>query len=492
MRRSTKTVRIAVFCCAAAACNTQVTVGSRYVKSQLVRALTGGSVVVTSADGPTLAGTAVEIPPNALSKDTVITIAEASPLALPTGATAAGPVAELGPADATFAQPITIVVPCHLSSGQGAAGLTIQGRDPDGTIIRVSGADLTIDAAAGVVTFTASRLITFGCVFSSTSDPTATGGGSGGTTATGGGSGGGTTATGGGSGGGEPIRGDAGTYGEPTGDSPSWEERVVLLMTNAVRVDPAGYKASYGSDFQPAMGPNVLTSTYPAVAPVHLNAALGQSARFHSEDMATNGCFQLASCDGTSMRRRVASYYDLSTMLAENFSRGLTDPRQAVNQWLCAPNGSCCVDGAGCDVPRTIIMDSAFEALGVGRASPSTSAYGPYWTQDFGGAAATPAPPLVDGSHLFYPSQSTTFAATFASSNPPMSVSVVIDGATTPLSLALGTPTSGHWAVRTDTAGACRSYYFEAVDAQGVTWRYPAHGVLRTTGEGGCTESFSP
>ena len=386
MRRSTKAVRIIVFCCAAAACNTQVTVGSRYLKSQLVRASTGGSVMVTSADAPTFAGTAVQIPPNALSKDTVITIAEASPLALPTGATAVGPVAELGPADATFTQPITIALPCRLSSGQGAPGLTIQGRDPDGTIIRVSGANLTIDAGGGVVTFTASRLITFGCVFSSTGGTTATGGGSGGgTTAAGGGSGGGTTATGGGSGGGEPLRGDAGTYGEPTGDSPSWEERVVLLMTNAVRVDPAGYKASYGSDFQPAMGPNVLTSAYPAVAPVHLNAALGQSARFHSEDMATNGCFQLASCDGTSMRRRVTSYYGLSTILAENYSRGITDPRQAVNEWLCAPGGSCCVDGAGCDVPRAIIMDSAFEALGVGRASSPTSTYGPYWTQDFGG-----------------------------------------------------------------------------------------------------------
>ena len=480
---------VIVFSCVLAACNTQVTVGSRYAKSQRVLALTGGSVTVTMADDPALAGTSVQIPPNALSRDTTITIAEAAPLPLPTGATALGPAAELGPSDATFAQPITIVLPCRPSNGQGAGGLSVEGLDSAGATIRVSGSDITVDAAAGTVAFNTSRLVTFGCTFSPGSGTTDTGGD---TTDSGGGAGGGTAGAGGGSGGGL-VSGDAGTYGESTGDAPTWHERVVVLMTNAARVDPAGYKATYGSDFQPAMGPTVL-STYPAVAPVYLNAALDQSARFHSEDMATNRCFQLDSCDGTNVWTRVKSFYSLSSTLGENYAGGFADPRQTVNQLLCsAPANTCCPDGAGCDGQRALIMAGRFKAVGVGRVSAPGTYYGTYWTQDFGGVVAAPMPPLVDGSHLFYPSQSTTtFATTFTSSGPPKSVSVVIDGVPTPLTLTLGNATRGHWAAQTARANACRSYSFEAVDAQGVTWRYPAHGVLRTTGEGGCTESFSP
>lgn len=488
MTGSGKAVCLLGLCGAAAACNSQVTVGSRYAKSQLVLALTGGTVVVTSADDPTLAGTAIHIPPEALAKDTVITIAEANPLPLSGDATAVGPVAELGPPGTTFALPATIVLPCRRAGGQGSADLSVQGLDSSGSTSNVSGADLGLDDVAGTVAFTASRLLTFGCTLSLGTTSTTDGGAGGG--AAGGGSGGGAAGGGSGGGGGEPVYGDAGTNGVPVGDAPSWQERVVLLLTNAVRVDPAGYKASYGSDWLPAMGASVLGNTYPAVAPVHWNVGLSQSSRFHATDMATYGCFQLVSCDGTSLSERVARFYTLSTDVAENYSGGLAEPRQTVNQWLCSGSGSCCTDRTSCDEARTIIMDSRFHALGVGRATSTTTQYTTYWVQDFGGVAAPPAPPLVEGSHLFYPSGKTTFAATFAASGAPRSVFVFLDGVATPLSLALGTSTRGHWAAQTDTASQCRSYYFEAVDAQGVTWRYPALGALRTTGEGSCTESF--
>ncbi len=310
------------------------------------------------------------------------------------------------------------------------------------------------------------------------------------------------TATGGGTGGGGTGNyADAGTYGIPVNGAPTWQERAVLVMTNAVRVDPTTYKATYGSTYSPSMQQsNVLGSLYPAVAPMRWNDSLGQSARAHSVDMATTPCFQHNSCDGTNVFTRIKSYYTLSGTLGENIAAGYSDPLNTVNQWLCDEVGtpSACApdDGtaSGDDGHRTNIMDGSFKALGTGYAYASNDPnhYYYYWTQDFGGKANGPMPPLVDGSHVFYPSGKTTFAANYAATAAPLSVSVVINGTPSSLVRTMGTATQGHWALTQTKGTACRSYHFEAVDAQGLVWRYPAAGELRTYGEGSCTESYTP
>src|SRR5581483_8147680 len=99
----------AVVSCCLFSCNVQQPVGSKYAKTQNVSALQGGTVTVTGQDDNYLAGTALQIPPRSLNQDTLITVAEADlGMTLPDGATAAGPVAELGPSDATFVHPVTV------------------------------------------------------------------------------------------------------------------------------------------------------------------------------------------------------------------------------------------------------------------------------------------------------------------------------------------------------------------------------------------------
>jgi hypothetical protein len=236
-------------------------------------------------------------------------------------------------------------------------------------------------------------------------------------------------------------------------------------------------------------------AAYPSVQPLFWNLELNQSARAHSLDMATFPCFQHDSCDGTSIWTRIRSYYTLSGTMGENIAAGFPDARTVVNAWLCDQSGSaCCADGQSCDGHRRNIMYAPFHALGVGHVVRSGSPYATYDTQDFGGVASVGAspPPLVDGAHLLFPSGSTTFLASWEAPAGPRSVTLVLDGTPRALALDLGVAARGSWATSLARGTGCRSYHFEAVDGAGASWRFPASGEFRTTGEGSCAEEYAP
>ncbi len=284
-------------------------------------------------------------------------------------------------------------------------------------------------------------------------------------------------------------------YGVPQQGYPTWQERALLVLTNAVRMAPLDYRAKYAADFAPSLAAAHVLEAYPAVAPLRWNLALNESARAHSADMGAHGCFQHDSCDGTAWNVRIESYYTLSGTIGENIAAGYpapVDPRYAMSMWLCDESGSaCCADGASCDGHRRNMMNGAYEALGPGYAGVAAY-YENYWTQDFGGAFDGSAPPLVDGSHIPFPSGKITFLANYHDTAPPRLVTVVLDGTSTPLSLDLGAAASGSWAGTVPTPSGCHAYHFEAVDGAGNGWRYPASGDLRTYGAGGCTEDWAP
>ncbi len=167
MRNELKTCAAVLWCLGALSCSVNTTPGTKYAKTQQVSALTGGTVAVTAADDPALAGLKLLIPPGALAQDTVITVAEGNSLVLPDGALAVGPVADLGPTDATFSRQVTIVMPFTLAAGQATDGLAIQGTDAEGNSVHVSNADLTIDATAHTVAFTVGHLHRFAPLFAS-------------------------------------------------------------------------------------------------------------------------------------------------------------------------------------------------------------------------------------------------------------------------------------------------------------------------------------
>jgi hypothetical protein len=328
----------------------------------------------------------------------------------------------------------------------------------------------------------------------------ATGGGGGSATGGGGGSatgGGGGSATGGG--GGSATGGGGGStpsgYGVPVDGYPSWRERAILALTNAVRISPGDYKVSsvYATRTPTLNRPDVLGTTYPARSPILHHHDLARAARFHAQDMASKNYFSHTSQDGSSFSTRVRRYYTASSTLGENIAAGNVDPISTMHQWLCdVSGGTCCVDGQSCDGHRRGIMNGSFRALGVGYGYDSTAQYDHYWVQDFGGVAGQTAPRLVDGAHLLRGTGQTRFIANYASTTAAASVTLMLDGVSTPMAQDLGTATGGTWFVEVARGTGCRSYYFTAEDTGGGMHRYPAAGQFRTAGEGSCAEEFVP
>jgi uncharacterized protein YkwD len=102
------------------------------------------------------------------------------------------------------------------------------------------------------------------------------------------------------------------------------------------------------------------------------NATLAQVARAHSQDMAAHNYFDHNGLDGsTPFTRMTAAGYRYSAA-AENIAAGYATPQDVMTGWM---------NSAG---HRANILNCGLTQIGVGYASLSSSAYGSYWTQDFG------------------------------------------------------------------------------------------------------------
>jgi len=278
-------------------------------------------------------------------------------------------------------------------------------------------------------------------------------------------------------------------YGEPDASGhPVYQERANHVFLNAVRVAPSQYKTVYMAGYSPSPA-GILGSTYPAVAPLYLEPKLDASSYYHSNDMATNGCFQHPSCDGTDTFVRIQSYYTCSGTMGENIAAGYADPLDTSNQWLCDSTGSACAaDGSGSDGHRSNMMSASYKAVGIGYAYNSAATYRYYWTQDFGGAVCSPVPTnaIFSGSHWIKSGTNKFIAVYYVSSGTaPSSATVVIAGTSHALTLDIGSAGKATYAYSESTGTACRSYYFQI-----GTYRYPDTGCLVTYGEGSCTTSF--
>jgi hypothetical protein len=279
--------------------------------------------------------------------------------------------------------------------------------------------------------------------------------------------------------------------GAPAGGYPSLFERQVLVYTNAVRMAPQQYRDRYMAGYQP--NPSSILRSHTAVEPLYYEARLNQSARFHAQDMGTNGCFQHDSCNGTSWSGRIWSFYPQARAIGENIAAGYPTAKAVVDGWLCdAVGGQCAQDRTVQAGHRTSIMNADFAALGTGYAPDTKGTWRHFWVQDFASNEPASKPPLVAGCHDFLAAGTTSFLLNYRDpgNQPPVLVQVVLEGVPHSLALDLGTPAAGTYRLDVSRAGACRSYYFLAVTAAGQTRRYPGPGVFLTAGEGACTEDY--
>ncbi len=279
--------------------------------------------------------------------------------------------------------------------------------------------------------------------------------------------------------------GMAQSNGVPASGYPLWQERVMLVTTNACRTGPQQFRAAYLSGY-----PNILQAgTSLATYPLYWNLPLDQSARAHSEEMATKNYFAHTSFDGTSPFTRIQSYYHEVGAEGENIAAGYSTPFSAIVA-LILDGGA--LDGTGGAGHRTNIMSTLFHEMGAGYGYGAGSTYHSYYTEDFGGGAADFTSPLAAGTHMFTGDGNTTFMASYRSGGgvPVQTAELVVDGASHPMSLDFGAATQGTWRCILPTAGSCRTYYFKFTDTHAAVWLYPEAGQLRSFGEGGCAEDY--
>jgi len=298
-----------------------------------------------------------------------------------------------------------------------------------------------------------------------------------------------TACGGGGEGSGDGESSSGGSAGDPVSGYPGWQERTLLVLTNAVRMDPQGWRDTYYpfSTSLPDASGILMPATFSAVSPLIYHNGLNQGARYHSEDMRDNCGLQHDSCDGTIWSTRLRSYYPSASGFGENAAYGLTSPLDTLNQFLCdRVAGSCAADGTPESGHRVNIMRSDWKEAGMGFASPY------WWTQDFAHAPDVPAatPTLVAGSHVMIGNTLRYFANYYAPGDPAQGLDLILDGVPVTMGLDMGTLDAGTWSVPTAVASSCQSYYFEGTDSVGQVWRYPGAGEFRTYGIGTCVQDY--
>jgi len=143
--RSAATLMIAAV--ALAACGDQL--GSRYVKTQSVRASEGAIFTVDAADSPELAGTRLEIPAGALSSDVVLTV-EFGLTSVLGAELSGGPSVVFGPAGVTLSKDAVLVLP--LRNIVGSDDIGIVGQSSTG-VFEVDSNQVALNAARTLATF---------------------------------------------------------------------------------------------------------------------------------------------------------------------------------------------------------------------------------------------------------------------------------------------------------------------------------------------------
>lgn len=243
-------------------------------------------------------------------------------------------------------------------------------------------------------------------------------------------------------------------YGVPVDGYPSAEERALVLWTNAARVAPEEFERDYAQAYHPCTLDDFESSERRAKDPLYIDLALTEVARFHSNDMAENGCFQHESCDGTDTWSRIGRYYDESSYLGENIVMGTSDPYYAVFQmWMCS------------DGHRANIMNGDYNEMGGG-------IRGSYMTQDFAaGTLAEGSPPVRVAAEV-----GGTFYADWGDSGAPSRLEVVVDGHATPLELELGEDERGVYAAEPGVEGECTPWHVAWETRDGESGAFPAAG----------------
>jgi uncharacterized protein YkwD len=114
------------------------------------------------------------------------------------------------------------------------------------------------------------------------------------------------------------------------------------------------------------------SSRLDAARPVRWNDSLAEASRRHAEDMARYGYFSHNGRDGSEPWNRIERTGYRYRSMGENIAAGQRNPEEAVAAWIRSPTH--CAN----------LMNPVFTEMGAALAVNGRSAFGSYWTQEFG------------------------------------------------------------------------------------------------------------
>jgi uncharacterized protein YkwD len=107
---------------------------------------------------------------------------------------------------------------------------------------------------------------------------------------------------------------------------------------------------------------------------LQVSISLTKSSDWMSTDMATTGNFSHTDTLGRDPSARMEAYgYDTSYYWGENIAGGNATAQDTFTQWKNSPGHN------------ANMLGSSYKVIGIARAQNPSSAYGWYWTTDFGG-----------------------------------------------------------------------------------------------------------
>ncbi len=111
-----------------------------------------------------------------------------------------------------------------------------------------------------------------------------------------------------------------------------------------------------------------------------VSVALVRAAEWMSKDMAHNDNFDHIDSHGRDFASRLNAFGYNKPTKGENIAAGESAAAATIAQWKNSPPH------------RSIMLNSKFKVMGVGRAQNADSTYGWYWTADFGGTVTRTMP----------------------------------------------------------------------------------------------------
>lgn len=261
---------------------------------------------------------------------------------------------------------------------------------------------------------------------------------------------------------------------------PTYIERMILFWTNVARMDistmPTPAEDPEYAD-QWVLPPGGEFECPPLV----YQRDLGESARYHAQDMADKDYFAHESLDGSSPFDRMQRFGYSGAVMGENIAMGQPTAQEVVEGWMTSPGHRhnillCCYEANGID----------YEELGTGFGRPANNPAQRYWVQNFGAGSQDEfiIPALPAGIGWRKNNKQAHFGVGYYDplEKTPEVVQLVFGEVCHPMTRESGKAWMGTYAVEIllpQTGAQEVPYYFQAKDADGYIYYYPESGSLQ-------------